>query len=133
MDYDGNSKYMSYVTSGASTWNAHIAGVIRPDSALHIQDVYCSDINKNNGHWGTTYPTGKIEFNKYYMDKSTATANDRKHTATHELGHGLKIDHNTSTPSTLMYDSHNTTYTLGTYEKSSYTAAYLTYPFVLTN
>ena len=53
LDYDGNSTYMSYIKTGASTWNAYKSGVIRPDSALVIQDVYVSDVNSANGWAGS--------------------------------------------------------------------------------
>ena len=39
LDYDGNSKYMSYANTGASIWNGYKSGVIRKDSILVIQDV----------------------------------------------------------------------------------------------
>lgn len=29
LDYDGNSTYMSYINTGAATWNAYKSGVIR--------------------------------------------------------------------------------------------------------
>lgn len=34
LDYDGNSTYMSYINTGAATWNAYKSGVIRKDSAF---------------------------------------------------------------------------------------------------
>ncbi|EUJ26895.1 hypothetical protein PCORN_13905 [Listeria cornellensis FSL F6-0969] len=64
MDYDGNSKYMSQVKFGAGLWNAHKKGVIRPDSASVIEDVYCSDVSVNNSTNATTYSNGRLVFNK---------------------------------------------------------------------
>ncbi len=69
LDYDGNSKYMSYIKSGAATWNSYKRGVIRPDSAKVLQDVNCSDTTANNYVNATTYASGKIIFNKKNMDK----------------------------------------------------------------
>lgn len=45
LDYDGNSTYMSYINTGAATWNAYKSGVIRKDSAFVVEDVYVSDVN----------------------------------------------------------------------------------------
>lgn len=39
LDYDGNSTYMSYINTGAATWNAYKSGVIRKDSAFVVEDV----------------------------------------------------------------------------------------------
>lgn len=38
LDYDGNSTYMSYINTGAATWNAYKSGVIRKDSAFVVED-----------------------------------------------------------------------------------------------
>ncbi len=64
LDYSGNSKYMSFIRSGANTWNAYKKGVIRPASAQNKSDVYCSDVSVNNNVNATTYSNGKITFNK---------------------------------------------------------------------
>lgn len=61
LDYDGNSSYMSYITTGASTWNAYKSGVIRPDSLSVIEDVYVCDINVANGWAGMTYSNGYVK------------------------------------------------------------------------
>ncbi|EDO0799630.1 cell surface protein, partial [Listeria monocytogenes] len=69
LDYDGNSKYMSYIKSGAATWNSYKKGVIRPDSPKVLEDVFCNDTSANNYVNATTYSNGKITFNKKNMDK----------------------------------------------------------------
>lgn len=116
MDYDGDSKYMSLIKSGASTWNAHKKGVIREDTVKIIQDVYCSDISKNNSTNATTYSSGKIQFNKKLMDKHSA--NERQNVATHELGHTLGLGHNTKSDVMYMYSTTKTT--LSSNDKASY-------------
>lgn len=126
LDYDGNSKYMSYVNTGASIWNGYKSGVIRKDSILVIQDVYISDINEANGNTGITYPDGRIVFNKYYLDSPDCTDDQRTNTATHELGHALGLDHGPSSDD-IMYSSQTSVITLSQNDKDSYDAAYKNY------
>lgn len=123
LDYDGNSKYMSYIKSGAATWNSYKRGVIRPDSAKVLQDVNCSDTTANNYVNATTYASGKIIFNKKNMDKKNAAG--KKNVETHELGHCLRLAHNTSSDIMYMYSTTKTT--LSTNDKKSYDAAYKKY------
>ncbi|WP_376699957.1 MULTISPECIES: matrixin family metalloprotease [Listeria] len=123
MDYDGNSKYMSYIRSGAKTWNAYKKGVIRPDTVKIIQDVYCRDTYANNYVNATTYSNGKIIFNKKNMDKKGSSG--KKNVAIHELGHCLRLGHNTSSDIMYKYSTNKTT--LSTNDKQSYNAAYKKY------
>lgn len=124
LDYDGNSKYMSYANTGASIWNGYKSGVIRRDSVLVIQDVYISDINKANGNTGVTYSNGKIELNKYYLEN--CTDDQITNTVTHELGHALGLDHGPLS-SDIMYSSQTNVKTLSQNDKDSYDAAYNNY------
>ncbi|EPP0902197.1 matrixin family metalloprotease [Listeria monocytogenes] len=123
MDYDGNSKYMSYIKSGAGTWNSYKKGVIRPDSTYIIEDVYCSDTSANNNVNATTYSNGKIIFNKKNMDKKDKAG--KQNVATHELGHCLRLAHNASSDVMYMYSTSKTT--LSTNDKKSYDVAYKKY------
>lgn len=123
MDYDGNSKYMSYIRSGASTWNSYKKGVIRPDTSKVIEDVYCNDTSANNNTNATTYSSGKITFNKKNMDKKSKSG--KQNVATHELGHCLRLGHNTSADVMYAYSTSKTT--LSTNDKKSYDAAYKKY------
>ncbi|MBC2100645.1 matrixin family metalloprotease [Listeria booriae] len=123
LDYDGNSKYMSQVKFGAGLWNAYKKGVIRPDSVSVIQDIYCSDVSVNNNTNATTYGTGKLVFNKKNMDR--LSANGKKMVASHELGHALRLAHNTS--SDIMCEYNTTRITLSANDKASYNAAYKKY------
>ncbi|MBC1363876.1 matrixin family metalloprotease [Listeria welshimeri] len=123
MDYSGNSKYMSFVKNGANTWNAYKKGVIRPASATNKSDVYCSDVSVTNNINATTYSNGKITFNKKNMDKINNAG--KQNVATHELGHGLRLAHNTSVD--IMYSYGTSRTTLSTNDKKSYDAAYKKY------
>lgn len=125
LDYDGDSKYMSYITKGANTWNSYKSDVIRKDSGTVIEDVYASDINVENGARGETYPDGRIYLNKKYLDASTETAARIQKTCTHELGHALGLDH--STMNDVMYKSASNRTALGTNDKESYEDAYENY------
>lgn len=126
LDYDGDSTYMSYISTGASTWNAYKSGVIRADSALVVEDVYVSDVNSANGWAGMTYQSGKIELNTYYM--ANYSTSRKTNVAAHELGHALGLAHSTSTD--LMdasITSHTSTQALSQNDKDSYDAAYKNY------
>lgn len=124
LDYDGNSKYMSYVSTGASIWNSYKSGVIRKDSLTVIQDVYISDISSVNGATGTTSANGKIQLNAYYLDKCTYS--QIVNTVTHELGHALGLDHGPSSTD-IMYTSQTSVNSLSKNDKDSYDAAYNLY------
>jgi len=123
LDYDGNSKYMSNIDSGASKWNAYRSGVIRKDSLLVVQDVYVSDVSVVNNVNATTSNNGTIKMNIYNLDKQTSTQVTR--VATHELGHALGCDHSTSAD--IMYANTIATSSLTQNDKDSYDAAYATY------
>ena len=126
LDYDGNSTYMSYINTGAATWNAYKSGVIRKDSAFVVEDVYVSDVNASNGWAGMTYSSGKIELNTYYM--SGYSNSKKQNVATHELGHALGLDHSTSTDvMDAAITGHTSTQALSQNDKYSYDAAYNNY------
>ena len=126
-DWDARSSaYHSYVVTGANTWNAYKAGVLRPDSASTLEDVRISDVNKSDVRWaGATYSNGIIHLNKYYMD--SYANNKRLMVVTHELGHALGLDDNNCSTSNVMYPDVSTVTTLSVNDKASYDAAYARY------
>lgn len=124
LDYDGNSKYMSYADTAAFTWNSHKSGVIRKDSIWVIQDLYISDVYRVDGSTGVTYSNGKIELNTYYLDKCTYS--QILNTVTHEIGHALGLAHSPSKLSVMYYAQTSTT-TLSKDDKDSYNTAYTFY------
>ena len=123
LDYDGNSVYMSQVKTAAGKWNAYKSGVIRPDSAKVIEDVFCADYSANDGINATTYSYGSIKFNKKVLGPKVDSR--KLNVAIHELGHALGLDHNTS--SDIMYKYDTTKTTLSANDKASYDAAYKKY------
>ena len=123
LDYDGNSIYMGNFKAGVNKWEAHKPGIIRPDSAWVIEDVYVSDyytVNSTNAYCSSG---GYIKFNKYNMSGHTSTVRTR--IATHELGHALRLGHSTSAD--IMYKYTPKTSTLTKNDKDSYNAAYKKY------
>jgi hypothetical protein len=123
LDYDGNSIYMSNFRSGVNKWEGYKSGIIRPDSASVIEDVYASDYSTVNSTNAVTSSAGTIKFNKYNMNNYTSTVRTR--IATHELGHSLGLGH--STPSDIMYMYTPQTSSLTQNDKDSYNAAYTMY------
>jgi hypothetical protein len=124
LDYDGNSSYMSSVTSAVNTWENYKSGIIRQDSWSVIQDVYVSDYYEASDTLGVTSSSGTIKFNTYNF--STMTSAQRQKTATHEFGHALGLDHTTGTNDVMRQGLLSTT-ALSSTDKSSYDAAYATY------
>ncbi|MEE3393403.1 MAG: matrixin family metalloprotease [Lachnospiraceae bacterium] len=123
MDIDGNSKYMTYINIGKDIWNDYKSGVIRNDSGKVIQDVYCSDTYAENSINATTYENGRIVFNTYNMSKKDLK--EKINVATHELGHGLGLDHNTSNDIMYKYSTERTS--LSQNDKESYDRSYSRY------
>lgn len=124
LDYDGNSSYMSSVTSAVNTWENYKSGIIRKDSLVVVQDVYVSDYYEASDVLGATSSAGTIKFNTYNF--SSMTAAQRQKTATHEFGHALGLDH-TSGTNDVMRQGLSSVTALSSTDKSSYDAAYATY------
>lgn len=123
-DYDGDSLYMYYITSGATIWNSYKPAVIRKDDIYVIQDVFVTDYNWNLSDYAAlTDPDGKIKFNIAFMQYYDWS--QRLNVATHELGHSLGLGHNTAND--IMYGTRTTINILSANDKASYDAAYLSY------
>jgi hypothetical protein len=121
-DVDHNdTKYESIVTGGMKVWNAY-KNTFRNDTLSVIQDVKRIDYSEKGSSktFAITYSSGKIKFNKYWMDKETT--NQRKNTVYHELGHALGIAHSNSIKDVVYYGETNTI-KLSSQDKTSYTAA----------
>jgi predicted Zn-dependent protease len=119
MDYTMKSKYVGNLNTAVSTWNAR-HNVIRKDTASTINDVTISDYSKNDGITGVCSSAGTIKLNTYYLDN--CTSHQKTNTVTHELGHGLRLGHSTS--SDVMYATQTSRIALGANDKESYTYAY---------
>ena len=124
LDWGGKSAFESYVITAANKWNACKSGVIRKDTATTIQDVTISDINNKDKPMATTFSSGKIEFNLYYMPTS-GDYNKTLQAVMHEFGHALGLNHNDSYD--VMYYLSNSITNLSTSDIQSYYAAYNQY------
>jgi predicted Zn-dependent protease len=119
-DVDGDSKYMSYISSGMTAWNNSYVTVFRDDSGSVLEDVYVTDKTSNGSYYGYTWSNGRMEFYTSKMDNFTST---QKYSGTrHELGHALGCGHNTTTD--VMYSSIRSFYTLSNNDIASFTDAY---------
>lgn len=124
LDWDGNTQYTSSVTSAVNLWEGYKSGIIRPDTAWIIEDVYLSDFNQVSTTMAVTSSAGTIKFNDYHY--SGMTTNQRIKTTTHEFGHALGLDHTTGS-SDIMQQGKLSITSLSTTDKSSYDSAYATY------
>jgi hypothetical protein len=124
LDWDGNTKYLSSVHSGISLWEGHRAGVIRPDDATVIEDVYLSDFYQVSTTMAVTSSSGTIKFNDYHYNGMTP--NERIKTTTHEFGHALGLDHTTGSHDIMQSGKLSIT-NLSSTDKSSYDQSYLRY------
>ncbi|WP_076850169.1 M43 family zinc metalloprotease [Rubeoparvulum massiliense] len=124
LDWDGNTKYTSSVASAVKLWEGYKPGVIRPDSAWVIEDVYLSDFYQVSSTMAVTSSAGTIKFNDYHY--SGMTTNQRIKTTTHEFGHALGLDHTYGTYDIMQQGKLSLT-SLSTTDKRSYDEAYKTY------
>jgi len=101
-----------------------MSGIIRPDSAVLIEDVYLSDFYQVSTTMAQTSSAGTNKFNDNHY--ASMTTNQRIKTTTHEFGHALGLDHTTGTYDIMRSGKLSTT-SLSSVDKNSYTAAYATY------
>lgn len=120
LDYDYSTKYSSELSTAVTKWENYKSGIIRPDSATVIEDVFISDYSEVSNTNGVTSSAGTIKLNTYQLDKQGSTQAMR--VITHELGHALGLDHSTS--SDIMYAYTITTSSLTQNDKDSYDSAY---------
>lgn len=123
LEWGGNTAYQTSFNNGVNTWENYKFGIIRPDYVSTIEDVTLSDYYTTNSTAALTYPSGRITFNSYQMDQYSSA--EKQNVATHELGHALGLDHNTSND--LMYAYVTSITNLSANDKASYDLAYKRY------
>lgn len=124
LDWDGNTKYTTRVTSAISKWEGYKPGIIRPDSIYVIQDVFISDFYEVSNVVGVTSAAGTIKFNDYWFN--IYDPDYELNTVIHEFGHALGLAHTSGTNDVMRQGPYNII-NLSSTDKSSYDAAYLTY------
>lgn len=98
-DWTGTTTFSANWNYGVNQWNSRHA-VIRQDTWRTVLDLTISDINVSGVTYaGLTYSSGKIEFNRYYMDNYTI--DQIRNVVIHELGHALGIGHADSSTSVI--------------------------------
>lgn len=119
---EGSTKWTTARNHAISTWDAMGAVNIAGDTATTGEDLSFRDVNYSDVTWSGNYDprTGfvdVIEFNSYYFNDFTEA--QRKHTALHELGHALGLDHHSIQVNVMCSGFKNYT-VLGTHDKADY-------------
>ena len=126
LDWDGTSAYISQFNYAINQWESHKPGIIREDTLTTIEDVKISDKNEGDvGYAGTTYKSGKIIFNTYYMNNFNTSK--KRNVAIHELGHALGLDHRDGESSSVMQSYVTSITTLCEGDRKNYDEAYKKY------
>ncbi len=91
----GSTQWTSARNTAINRWDAEGIINIAGDTATTIEDLSFTDYSASDGVLGSwTQYTGadKIMFNNTYFNNMSSC--QRNHTALHELGHALNLDHN---------------------------------------
>ncbi|MFK4302026.1 MULTISPECIES: matrixin family metalloprotease [unclassified Paenibacillus] len=123
LEWGGSTAYQTSFNAGVNTWENYKFGIIRPDYASTIEDVTLSDYYDIDNYAALTYPSGRMTFNQYRMNQLSSA--EKQNVATHELGHALGLEHNTSND--LMYAYVTSITRLSANDKASYDLAYKRY------
>lgn len=126
---DGEIRYEDYTSwdneriHAISTWNAEGCVNIAPDiwstnADLEIRD-YTNTSTSTLAYWQGRVGADLINFNNHWFNQMTA--NQRKKTAIHELGHALRFGH-TSISNSVMRQGIISQTTLGAHDISDYDA-----------
>ncbi|MFD1738958.1 matrixin family metalloprotease [Bacillus salitolerans] len=124
LDWDADTKYTSTVSSAVSIWEGYKPGIIRPDSATVVEDVYIFDYYEVSNTIAQTSSAGTMKFNDYKFQGYNSE--ERLHTAIHEFGHALGLDH-TWGMYDVMQQGRLSINSLSNTDESSYDEAYSTY------
>jgi len=106
-----------------SKWDALGTINIAPDTSTTVEDLSFRDVDRHDvawsGRWIPLSGADVIEYNDYYF--YDFTVDQRKHTALHEMGHALGLDHHNLSGNVMR--SGFWSYTeLGAHDKEDYYA-----------
>lgn len=123
--YDGSTVYTTAQSHSINTWNGLGKVNIAPDTIWTYEDLTYSDYyNPNSGVDGrytpNSYGSDDLEFNQYNMNQHTA--DEKKKTALHELGHALGFAH--SYKPNVMYEFVESYTQLGQHDIDDYNYLY---------
>lgn len=123
--YGGSTQYTTAQSHSIDTWNALGEINIAPDIYSTVEDLTYGDYNDTTttttGYYDhDDYSSDHIMFNEHNMDANSL--DQRKNTATHELGHALGLNH--SYYPNVMYDYVTTITSLGSHDISDYNTLY---------
>ncbi len=123
--YGGSTQYTTAQSHSFSTWNNLGKVNIAPDTIWTYEDVTYSDYYDSNTDISGYYQyysigSDDIKFNQYWFDQFTT--DEKKKTATHELGHALGLAHSYY-PNIMVQGQYSLTQ-LGSHDISDYNTLY---------
>lgn len=126
LDWSGTITDQSQFNTAVTKWNGYKSGVIRPDTAFTIQDVFILNavIDVEPPTIAITLSqSAQIIFGGYQMTQ--LTTNQKINVCAHELGHALGLAH--SSYGNIMYDHVSSVVNLTQTDKNAYNASYARY------
>lgn len=100
--YRGSTKWTTARNNAISKWNGVGSIIITGDTASVTETLSFTDYRANDGiygYWQQLSGADKLAFNDYYFEGFSSC--QRNHTALHEVGHALNLEHNSTSGSVM--------------------------------